>query len=64
MEVNGTTIEEVRDYHRETLLLCIDEASKKERQILAEQKRLKEREEARTREHNSTVRAIADELEF
>lgn len=62
--LDGTTIEEVRDYHRETLLLCIDEASKKERQILAEQKRLKVREEARTREHNSTVRAIADELEF
>jgi hypothetical protein len=62
--LDGTTIEEVRDYHRETLLLCIDEASKKERQILAEQKRLKEREEARTREHNRAVRSIAEELEF
>ena len=62
--LNGTTIEEVRDYHRETLLLCIDEASKKERQILLEQKRLKEREEAQTREYNRTVRSIAEELEF
>ena len=62
--LDGTTIEEVRDYHRENLLLCIDEASKKEKQILAEQKRLKEREEARSREHNHIVRSIAEELQF
>lgn len=35
--LDGTTMEEVRDYHRETLLLCVEEANKKEAQIIREQ---------------------------
>ena len=30
--LDGTTIEEVRDYHRETLKLCVDAANKKEKE--------------------------------
>lgn len=62
--LDGTTIEEVRDYHRETLILCVDEANKKEKQILAEKQRLREMKENRQNEHYATVNSIANKLEF
>lgn len=62
--LDGTTIEEVRDYHRETLILCVDEANRKELQILAEEQRRREREENRKNDHYTNVNSIADKLEF
>lgn len=62
--LDGTTIEEVRDYHRETLILCISEANKKEAEIIATQKREKELAEARIKEHNRTVLSVAEEIKF
>ncbi len=44
--LDGTTIEEVRDYHREVLLLCVDVANKKEEEIIAAEQR-KKRERGR-----------------
>lgn len=62
--LDGTTMEEVRDYHRETLILCVDEANKKEIQILREQQLLKEREEQRRNRHYDNVNNIADTIKF
>ena len=62
--LDGTTMEEVRDYHRETLLLCVDEANKKEAQIIREQKLKKEREEQRKNQHYDNVNNIADTIKF
>lgn len=62
--LDGTTIEEVRDYHRETLLLCVDEANKKEAEIIAERKREEELREQRKRLHSETVSTIAKEIKF
>lgn len=39
--LDGTTIEEVRDYHRETLMLCIEKTNKEEQAILDEKNELK-----------------------
>lgn len=61
--LNGTTIEEVRDYHRETLLLCVDIANKQEKEIM-EEERKKEREETRRKEHYNNVNVIADTILF
>lgn len=62
--LNGTTIEDVRNYHRETLILCVDEANRKETQILSEEQQRKEREESRKNEHYTNVNSIADKIEF
>lgn len=62
--LDGTTIEEVRDYHRETLLLCVKIANEEEAKILREEQLRKEREEANKNKHFSNVRSIADDLQF
>lgn len=62
--LNGTTIEEVRDFHRDTLKLCVDLANQKEAQILEQERRKKEQEELRKQKHYGSVQSIADEIEF
>lgn len=62
--LNGTTIEEVRDYHRETLKMCVDLANQKEAQILEQERKKKEQEELRRQKHYSNVQNIAEEIEF
>lgn len=62
--LNGTTIEEVKSYHRDTLILCVDEANRKEKEIneRIEQERIAEKR--RIDEHNSKVKDIANEIIF
>lgn len=62
--LDGTTIEEVRDYHRDTLLLCVDEANKKEIAILREEKIQQEREEARKNQHYANVNNTINDIKF
>lgn len=62
--LDGTTIEEVRDYHRETLILCIDEANKAEQKYLEEEQRKKEQEESYKKQHYKKVTSIADDITF
>lgn len=64
IELDGTTIEEVRDYHRETLMLCVDEANKAEQRFLDEERQRKAREEERKKEHYSNVDSIANDIKF
>ncbi len=62
--LDGTTIEEVRDYHRETLSLCIKVANEKEADIRKKEKQQMELEERRKNQHYSNVNSIANEIEF
>lgn len=62
--LDGTTIEEVRDYHRETLLLCVDVANKKEKEIYDAEQRKKEQEEALKNQHYNNVNDIAGKITF
>lgn len=62
--LNGTTIEEVRDYHRDTLKLCVDIANQKEAQVLEQERLKKEQEELKKQKHYSNVQNIADEIKF
>ena len=62
--LDGTTIEEVRDYHRDTLLLCVEEANKKEFAILQEEKIRQEREQARKNQHYKYVNNVIGDIEF
>ena len=62
--LDGTTIEEVRDYHRATLILCVEIANKEEKGILDAKEREKEREKARKISHFNNVKDIADTIKF
>lgn len=62
--LDGTTIEEVRDYHRETLLLCVEVANDKEVQIIKEEQLKKEYEESQRSKHFSNVRSVAEDIKF
>lgn len=56
--LNGTTIEEVRDYHRETLKMCVDLANQKESEILEQERKKKEQEELRKQKHYKMYRVL------
>lgn len=62
--LDGTTIEEVRDHHRETLLLCVEVANQREKEMLEAEQRKKEAEEARRKNHHDNVNNIASTIEF
>ena len=62
--LDGTTIEEVKDYHRATLILCVEEANKKEQAFLEKQHRQIELEEQRKNQHFSNIIKIADDIKF
>lgn len=62
--LGGTTIEEVRDVHRETLVLCVDKANEQENQYLEQQLKEEERKRMRREEHKSNVMRVADDITF
>lgn len=62
--LDGTTIEEVEKYHRETLILCVKETNKREQGILEKQKRIAESKEQQKRQHFSNVAKIAEKIQF
>ncbi len=62
--LDGTTIEEVRDYHRDTLKLCVEIANDEEARILKKEQLEKERIEALLNNHSSNVKNVADDIEF
>lgn len=51
---NGTTIEEVREYHRGTLKLCIEKSNTQEKKILLEEEQ-KKRERMSESDHIKKV---------
>ena len=62
--LNGTTIEEVKKYHRETLILCVDEANKKETEILESKHREDETRRQQSEAHRKKVEDTAEDLSF
>jgi hypothetical protein len=62
--LNGTTIEEVEKYHRDTLVLCVNVANEEERKIIIQQHQAQEKECQRSAEHKSTIDKISKRLKF
>ena len=62
--LNGTTIEEVRDYHRDTLKLCVDKANEEEKALIKKERARKEAEKKRINNHYSNVNDIAGKIDF
>lgn len=62
--LDGTTIEEVRDVHRETLLLCVDAANELEAQYFDSQHKEAEKKRMRQEAHRNNVLHVADSIIF
>ena len=62
--LNGTTLDEVKKYHRDTLVLCVSEANKNEEQITIENRRKADVERERSETHRKSVRDLADDIDF
>jgi hypothetical protein len=62
--LNGTTIEEVQRYHRETLILCVAETNRLIAEHEATQERERDAAQQATDEHRRRIRDAADKIRF
>jgi hypothetical protein len=62
--LDGTTIEEVRDYHRDTLILCVQEANKKYKEFADRRKQAIEREQEEVKNHRRNVNDVSNQINF
>lgn len=62
--LDGTTIEEVRMYHRETLMLAVAEANKEEKEALRQRQIRDDQERARVHKHREDVMKAAKRIKF
>lgn len=65
--LNGTTIEEVKQYHRDTLKLALKEANTAYKQLLIQEARIQqayEEKEKQREKHRKTVADIASHIKF
>lgn len=62
--LDGTTIEEVKKYHRDTLVQCVDIANQKEKSILEQEKKAEEEKEKEVANHYANIEQIADDIKF
>jgi len=64
IHLDGTTIDEVQKYHRETLILAIQEANANYLQLLAQQMREQQQEQQRIEKHKQGVKDAAKNIRF
>ena len=62
--LDGTTIEEVKEVHKETLKLVVENVNKTYAEIMQKERLRKEREDQERNQHRNNIRNIADDLEF
>jgi len=62
--LDGTTIEEVRDVHRETLMLCVSEANKAEQKYLEAEWQEQELETMKKKQHFEKIANVAGNIKF
>lgn len=62
--LDGTTIEEVQEYHKETLILCVNLANKKEEQILESKRLIEDKRKMELENHYDKVTAVSKNIKF
>ena len=62
--LDGTTIEEVRDYHRDTLLLCVKEANERDEKLRAARVAREQASQTAEENHFKNVQSIAANITF
>jgi hypothetical protein len=62
--LDGTTIEEVERYHRDTLQLAVAQTNAQYRDLLRQQDQSRAREEARRQEHRKRIEDASKRIKF
>ena len=62
--LNGTTIEEVKEYHRDTLMLCVKVANEREEEFLERSRKEEEKRRIQMEEHHKEVQDGMEDLSF
>lgn len=62
--LNGTTIEEVMEYHRDTLMLVLQATNKTYKEFLERKQKTKELEEKRLKEHKNKIDDFSEQITF
>ncbi len=62
--LDGTTMEEVRDYHRDTLVLVVEETNKKYKEMVDLKKQADEEAQKQMLEHKKRIDDISGEIKF
>ena len=62
--LSGTSIEEVERYHRDTLVLALEETNRQYRALKEEQERVRRREQAMRETHKTQVEDVAKRIRF
>ena len=62
--LDDTTIDEVKRYHKETLVLCVEKANEEEARVLERERQEEEQRRQNAEQHRATVESIADEINF
>ena len=64
INLNGTTIEEVQQYHRDTLVLCVKETNRLVDEFNENKRREEEAQKSASRDHKAHVRDTAQKIQF
>ena len=62
--LNGTTVEEVKEYHRDTLILCVNVANEREEEFLSFRRREKEKRKREIDKHRKEIEDGIQDLSF
>ncbi|MCY3826290.1 MAG: toll/interleukin-1 receptor domain-containing protein [Candidatus Dadabacteria bacterium] len=62
--LNGTTIEEVKRYHRDTLVDCVNVVNQEEKKLLERKRREQELRRQQVEEHRKRVKDASEDLSF
>jgi hypothetical protein len=62
--LDGTTIEEVKDYHRDTLVLVIQETNRQYKEFIERKQQAMEREQQQLRMHKQKIDDISKQIKF
>lgn len=62
--LDGTTIEEVKQYHRDTLILCVEKTNEEEKQIRKREEQLKRKKQEERENHYRNIDDISKDIKF
>lgn len=62
--LNGTTIEEVKRYHRDTLVLCVQEANRREQEFIEHMQKKKVAQQRRSEVHRQSIENHSRDIDF
>lgn len=62
--LDGTTVEEVQKYHRDTLVLCVEETNRRIEEHEDEVRKRRQQREIASEEHKRSVRDVAGNIRF